>query len=91
MRSSSSGRGTAKKLTRNQVQQIAAAQEGPAKDKLKFGIFLKTVLDFQLREHEKFLARFLQDFRMVDKANDGIIDESHFRNLMKRFKVVANE
>jgi hypothetical protein len=33
---------------------------------LKFGVFLKTVLDFQLREHEKFLSPFLVEFRQAD-------------------------
>jgi len=49
---------------------------------------LKTVLDFQLREHEKFLSRFTQEFRGVDTNNDGVIDEAQFRTLMKRLKVI---
>jgi len=79
-----------KKLTRNQVRQITE-KETTSKDKLKFSTFLKTVLDFQLREHEKFLSRFSQEFRAVDLNNDGVIDEPQFRTLMKRLKVVPVE
>ena len=48
-----------KKLTRNQMQQLAS--EGS--NKLKFSLFLKTVLDFQLKEHEKFLSKFIVSFK----------------------------
>ena len=50
-------------------------------------MFLKLVLDFQLREHEKFLSRFVKEFRSVDADNDGVIDEASFRGLMKRLKL----
>jgi Ca2+-binding EF-hand superfamily protein len=81
---------TNKKMTRNQVRQLVA-QETNGKDKLKFTLFLKTVLDFQLREHEKFLSRFSVEFRAVDTNNDGVIDENQFRVLMKRLRVVPLE
>jgi hypothetical protein len=45
---------------------------------------LKTVLDFQLREHEKFLSRFVREYRDVDTDNDGVVDEAGFRHLMQR-------
>ncbi|TNV84525.1 hypothetical protein FGO68_gene3771 [Halteria grandinella] len=77
------------KLTRNQVQQILNQETSQLKDRLKFHVFLKTVLDFQLREHEKFLSRFLQEFRVIDSDNDGILDENAFRQLMKRFRGVV--
>lgn len=78
-----------KKLTRTQAKQMAAAQEtSSTKDKLKFSLFLKTVLDFQLREHEKFLAPFAEHFRAMDSNNDGVVDEREFRLLMKRLSNV---
>ena len=40
------------------------------------------MLDFQLKEHEKFLAYFVQLFKKADSDRDGILDESQFRNLM---------
>ena len=40
------------------------------------------MLDFQLREHEKFLSYFIQLFKRVDGDRDGILDENQFRNLM---------
>ena len=66
-------------------------KESLSRDKLKFSTFLKTVLDFQLREHEKFLSRFSVEFRVVDVNNDGVVDEGQFRTLMKRLKVVPVE
>ncbi len=33
------------------------------------------VLDFQLREHEKFLRKFFLIFKTIDVDNNGIIDE----------------
>ena len=50
--------------------------------KLKFGVFLKCVLDFQLKEHEKFLSHFVQVYKRVDADRDGILNEEEFRNLM---------
>ena len=42
------------------------------------------MLDFQLREHEKFLRKFFLLFKTVDIDNNGIIDEvgsqAHFSN-----------
>jgi len=49
---------------------------------LKFAVFLKCVLDFQLKEHEKFLAPFVQIYKRVDVDRDGILNEEEFRNLM---------
>lgn len=49
------------------------------------------MLDFQLREHEKFLSRFVQEYRGVDSDNDGVVDEAGFRHLMQRLKVVTQE
>ncbi len=77
-----------KRLTRNQVKQLIV-QESSSKDKIKFSLFLKTVLDFQLREHEKFLAPFAEHFRALDLNNDGVLDEKEFRLLMQRLSHVV--
>ena len=60
----------------NNSQQAAEAA------KLKFGVFLKCVLDFQLKEHEKFLAHFTQVYKRFDIDRDGILNEEEFRNMM---------
>ena len=57
-------------------------QQNPEASKLKFSVFLKCVLDFQLKEHEKFLAFFVQVFKRADSDRDGILNEQEFRNLM---------
>ena len=51
-------------------------------NKLKFHVFMKCVLDFQLREHEKFLGHFIAMFKRVDQDKDGVINEVQFRDLM---------
>ena len=62
-------------MLNNQAQNLEAS-------KLKFGVFLKCVLDFQLKEHEKFLGYFVSLFKKVDSDRDGILGESEFRSLM---------
>ena len=57
-------------------------QQNPEASKLKFSVFLKCVLDFQLKEHEKFLGYFVQIFKRADVDRDGILSEVEFRNLM---------
>jgi Ca2+-binding EF-hand superfamily protein len=52
------------------------------RSKLKFHVFLKCVLDFQLREHEKFLSFFVSQFKQVDSDRDGVINEQQFASLM---------
>lgn len=48
------------------------------------------VLDFQLREHERFLSKFNAEFRQVDKDGDGVINEIEFKRLLERMGVLAN-
>ena len=40
------------------------------------------MLDFQLKEHEKFLGHFTVIYKRVDVDRDGILNEEEFRNLM---------
>ncbi len=62
----------AKKLTREEMMLWDSRRTEP---RLLFKEFLKAVLDFQLREHEKFLKRFLEVFRGVDLDGDGVLTE----------------
>ena len=43
---------------------------------------VKTLLDFQLEGHERFLAPFLARFRKVDENGDGILTGAQFRRLL---------
>jgi hypothetical protein len=44
------------------------------KKRIKFNAFVKSILDFQLRSHEKYLKPLVQVFRSVDRDADGIIN-----------------
>jgi hypothetical protein len=50
--------------------------------KVFFGDFQKNVLDFQMKEHEKFLRPFIQVFRGIDIDGNGIINEQEFVQLV---------
>ena len=50
--------------------------------KLAFTDFLKILLDFQLKGHEKFLLKFMKLFRQFDKDKNGVINEEEFRQLI---------
>lgn len=52
------------------------------KSRILYLDFLKVLLDFQLKGHEKFLAKFVQIFRKVDSDADGILSEEEFRELI---------
>ena len=39
---------------------------------------MQTVLDFQLKNHEKLLKPLLNVFKIRDKDTDGIVDEDEF-------------
>ena len=44
--------------------------------------FQKTILDFQLREHERFLQKFNQAFKAIDTNSDGVLSEDQFSQLI---------
>eukprot|EP00828_Plagiopyla_frontata_P028036 TRINITY_DN36319_c0_g1_i2.p1 TRINITY_DN36319_c0_g1~~TRINITY_DN36319_c0_g1_i2.p1 ORF type:complete len:237 (+),score=51.64 TRINITY_DN36319_c0_g1_i2:439-1149(+) len=69
-----------RKMTREEENWIK--QE---KDKLKidYSLFQKTILDFQLRTHEKFLKNFLNIFNSIHSETNGIINEQEFRELLR--------
>jgi hypothetical protein len=61
----------------------ASAAQAVAAGRIAYDALLKILLDFQLRGHEKFLARFRRAFRKVDDDNNGVVDEVQFRALTK--------
>ena len=53
----------------------AAPEVPPVKGRVKFKAFLKVLLDFQLKGHQRFLARFHSMFCEVDTDANGVVDE----------------
>ena len=43
---------------------------------------MKTLQDFQLRQHEIYLRAFTKLFRQVDLDNDGVLEEHEFLSLI---------
>ena len=66
------------KMTREEMMK----REKGGKKKIAYADFLKVLLDFQLRGHEKFLERFINIFRAVDADTNGIIDEKEFKEMV---------
>lgn len=60
-------------------------------EKLTYAEFQKTILDFQLSEHEKFLYDFTQLFKQVDTDRNGIINEDEFRDLLSQMRVLHKD
>lgn len=60
-------------------------------EKLPFVQFQKIILDFQLKEHEKFLEKFIVLFKTVDSDNNGVINEEEFRDLIAQMDVIHND
>ena len=61
---------------------VLREKEKTMKTRIFYADFLKVLLDFQLKGHEKFLAKFIQVFRKVDGDADGIISEHEFTELV---------
>jgi Ca2+-binding EF-hand superfamily protein len=51
-------------------------------NKIPYNEFLKVLLDFQLKGHERFLAKFVKLFRQYDSDRNGILNELEFRKLL---------
>lgn len=69
------------KVTREEAV-LLREKEKVMKSRILYNDFLKVLLDFQLHGHERFLEKFLELFKMVDLDNNGIINESEFRDLV---------
>jgi hypothetical protein len=62
--------------------RAAQAQDAKESTKMAYSDFLKVLLDFQLKGHEKFLLKFMKLFRQFDKDKNGVINEEEFRQLI---------
>lgn len=80
--------------TASQTRKISRDEETLKKrfqkkdTKLMYSEFLKVILDFQLQEHEKFLFKFTEIFKMVDHDSNGILDENQFRELIRQMGIL---
>jgi Ca2+-binding EF-hand superfamily protein len=54
---------------------------------LAFQDFLRCVLDFQLRNHEAFLGRFVRIFRLADANSDGFVTTDEFYNMYTQLRM----
>merc|ERR1712166_1650290 len=68
----------AQRRGRRDTREEAQRESG----KMMFDDFLKILLDFQLKGHEKFLLKFMKLFRQFDKDKNGVINEEEFRQLI---------
>jgi hypothetical protein len=64
--------GVGKKRARGRTTSMQVAQV-PQNPKILFNDFVETILGFQLAEHEKFLTKFLELYKLIDEDNDGVI------------------
>jgi hypothetical protein len=62
--------------------RTAPATDSREMTKTAYTDFLKVLLDFQLKGHEKFLLKFMKLFRQFDKDKNGVINEEEFRQLI---------
>ena len=73
------------KFTRRRGSMIAMhdEQESIARSgRIPYRLFLKVLLDFQLKGHDKFLSRFRRLFRDVDTDRNGVLNEDEFRQFV---------
>lgn len=78
------GRNSKRKMTREERLAMISQKDS---SKLMFSEFIKIVLDFQLKEHEKFLYKFIVIFKQVDQDNNGVLNEEEFIELVSRMKI----
>lgn len=52
--------------------------------KIKYSIFEKIILDFQLKSHHNFLTKFIGLYRIYDTSNFGYINEEMFQDMMSK-------
>ena len=52
--------------------------------KIKYTLFEKIILDFQLKSHHNFLKKFINLFREYDNTNLGYINEDQFEDMLDK-------
>jgi len=72
-----------RKLTRLEQKALKENKEM----KIQYNEFLKILLDFQLKSHEKYLRKFIKFFQAIDNDMNGILNEEEFRQLLNNMKI----
>eukprot|EP00361_Fabrea_salina_P007195 CAMPEP_0202436234 /NCGR_PEP_ID=MMETSP1345-20130828/23719_1 /ASSEMBLY_ACC=CAM_ASM_000843 /TAXON_ID=342563 /ORGANISM="Fabrea Fabrea salina" /LENGTH=648 /DNA_ID=CAMNT_0049049547 /DNA_START=411 /DNA_END=2357 /DNA_ORIENTATION=+ len=78
------------KLTRGEALQ-RREKEKALRGRIAYSDFLKILLDFQLKGHEKFLSEFLTVFREVDQETKGALNEKQFREIVQKMDLGLEE
>lgn len=79
---------------RNVAKQRKEAEihrEAVEKGAINYSALLKTMLDFQLRGHQKFLEKFRRVFSHVDSDSNGIVSEPEYRRLVRGLDSSKND
>lgn len=61
------------------------------KKRIRFAVFVQTVLNFQLRNHERLLQPLVSAFKHRDSDCDGIVSEDEFIAVIEELCEEANE
>lgn len=80
--SSKSSISTNRSRSREDLQKKEARNTGIA-----YTEFLKLLLDFQLKAHEKFLQPFIKIFKTIANNKSGVLNENDFISLCKLMKL----
>ena len=67
------------KVSRDELANLTRIQENK---NISYKIFLKIILDFQIKSRVNFLKKFTYLFKSVDSDNNGILSENEFFTLM---------
>ena len=49
--------------------------------------FQRVLLDFQLKSHERYLRKFVNLFKEIDKDTNGLLNEEEFIQLIEMMKI----
>ena len=60
-------------------------KEKSLKNRISYAELVNSLLDFQMRGHQKYLEKFVKLFKKSDGNNDGIINENELRRLINGF------
>ena len=79
---------TEKRLTREEIIQLSKTKDEyniPLKD------LVKILHEYQIKLREKYLKNFVILFKIVDKDNNGIINEEEFVNLLYNMNIFGDQ
>jgi len=70
---------------RSMGRKRESAKRDPVKvGKVKFVHFLHVLLTFQLKGHQQFLSKFRAHFKSFDADNNGVLNETEMRSLVRQ-------